>query len=207
MSEKITLKERKRRAILDASIDLFVEHGYRQTSMDAISARAEVSKRTLYNHFSSKELLFQAIARQMFEQSALMTAIEYVSDASLARQLDEFAARELNMLAKQSFLRLARVMIAECIQSPELSARAMAEANVQKSGLENWIVSAQQEKRITDNREAPYLATQFIGLIKGHAFWPQILMGQAVPDTGLSQMIRQDAVKMFLACYACESEL
>ena len=58
--------ERKRQAILNAAISEFLANGFRGSSMDAISTRAEVSKRTVYNHFESKEALFQAIVMEMF---------------------------------------------------------------------------------------------------------------------------------------------
>ena len=48
------LTERKRAAIVEAAIDEFRASGYEATSMDRIAARAEVSKRTVYNHFPSK---------------------------------------------------------------------------------------------------------------------------------------------------------
>ena len=48
----------KRRQIIDAAGDLFLGMGYGTTSVDAIAAKAGVSKRTVYAHFDSKEALF-----------------------------------------------------------------------------------------------------------------------------------------------------
>lgn len=202
MNEKLTLKERKRRDIVQAAIDLFVEQGYKHTSMDAVSGRAQVSKRTLYNHFDSKERLFQAVAKQMFEQSARQTEIEYSDALSLEEQLESFAGLELKMLSDPAFLRLAKVMLAECIQSPELSEKAMSEAGTQKKGLENWIEAAIGAGKVREVDPA-YAAAMFIGMIKAHAFWPQVLMGQPVPDQDLAQKIIADTVAMFLSRYAC----
>ena len=50
----------KRHEILDAAIREFQAVGYDNTSMDRIAESAGASKRTVYNHFASKELLFQA---------------------------------------------------------------------------------------------------------------------------------------------------
>ena len=49
---------RKRRAILDAATEIFLRTGYLGTNMDEIAALSEVSKQTVYKHFSSKEALF-----------------------------------------------------------------------------------------------------------------------------------------------------
>ena len=51
----------KRRAIVRAATELFLRAGYGAVSMDAIAARAGVSKRTLYRHVSGKDALFGAV--------------------------------------------------------------------------------------------------------------------------------------------------
>lgn len=54
-----SLRERKklntRMAIRRAALDLAVEHGVDNTTIDAISEAAEVSRRTFFNYFPSKE--------------------------------------------------------------------------------------------------------------------------------------------------------
>ena len=42
--------------ILSAARTLFLNHGYGDTSMDAIARRAAVSKATLYSHFDGKDV-------------------------------------------------------------------------------------------------------------------------------------------------------
>lgn len=111
-----------------------------------------------------------------------------------------FADKEIALLQSEQFMRLARMMLAECIQSPELSAKAMAEMNDQEQGLEAWIAQAQADGRL-QSVDVSYAANQFIALIKAHAFWPQVLMGMAAPDQSLQQQIKEDAVLMFLARY------
>ncbi|MBN9109395.1 MAG: TetR/AcrR family transcriptional regulator [Pseudonocardia sp.] len=51
----------KRTAMLDAAQELFLADGYERTSVDAIAARANVSKRTVYDHFGEKELVYTAV--------------------------------------------------------------------------------------------------------------------------------------------------
>ena len=46
--------------ILEAAETLFRDHGLRSVGVDAIAARAGVAKRTLYNHFPSKDDLIGA---------------------------------------------------------------------------------------------------------------------------------------------------
>ena len=57
----------KRDIILDAATMAFRDEGYECTSMDRIAELAGASKRTVYNHFGSKEALFQAVVERLFE--------------------------------------------------------------------------------------------------------------------------------------------
>lgn len=70
MSELLTLtrSEQKRRQILNAGRELFMAQGFAETSMDQVAARSEVSKATVYNHFPSKEILFEACVRTRAEE-------------------------------------------------------------------------------------------------------------------------------------------
>jgi TetR/AcrR family transcriptional regulator of autoinduction and epiphytic fitness len=54
----LTLSQRKHLAIIEAAIVEFKDNGYNASSMDAVAAHAQASKRTVYNHFPSKEALF-----------------------------------------------------------------------------------------------------------------------------------------------------
>ncbi|WP_343600326.1 TetR/AcrR family transcriptional regulator [Mycobacterium sp.] len=46
--------------MLDAAVQMFSVNGYHETSMDAIAAKAEISKPMLYLYYGSKEALFGA---------------------------------------------------------------------------------------------------------------------------------------------------
>ncbi len=51
----------KKQHIIDCAIALFAKHGYDQIGMDFIASQANVSKMTIYKHFSTKEKLFEAV--------------------------------------------------------------------------------------------------------------------------------------------------
>lgn len=53
--------EQTRRRIIDAAYESFWRSGYTRTNVDAIAARAGVTKRTLYAHFRSKDDLLEAV--------------------------------------------------------------------------------------------------------------------------------------------------
>jgi AcrR family transcriptional regulator len=55
-------------AILDASLRVFGQYGYRRTSMDDIASEAGIAKGTIYLSFTSKEEVFRALARRLSRQ-------------------------------------------------------------------------------------------------------------------------------------------
>ena len=61
VKETHTKGELTRLAIEDAAVELFIEHGYHATSMRQIAERAGLALGGIYNHFTSKEEIFEAI--------------------------------------------------------------------------------------------------------------------------------------------------
>jgi len=63
--EEAGAQERKRRRILEAATELFVQHGYRKTSVDDVAREARVAKGTVYLYFKTKaDLMMQAIIEE-----------------------------------------------------------------------------------------------------------------------------------------------
>lgn len=56
---RIRKRNRTRRELQRAAIDLVEQHGYQATSVDEICERAEVSRSTFFRYFGSKDAVFQ----------------------------------------------------------------------------------------------------------------------------------------------------
>src|SRR4051812_34618436 len=61
-----------KRALVDVAEQLFTDHGYANTSLDAIVAGAQVTKGALYHHFSGKQALFEAVFERVETDAARM---------------------------------------------------------------------------------------------------------------------------------------
>jgi len=204
-NRQLTRSQLKHAAILDAAAHEFREAGFVATSMDRIAERAGVSKRTVYNHFASKEALFEAILEVLWSRSHEAIELAYDPEVPLAQQLEDLAARELELLADTNYLGLARALVAEAIRSPELAQRTWAELEEREAGLPRWIQAAVEHGRL--GADDPVLAAgQFIALLKAFAFWPQVVASQTPPSREERRRLIEEAVAMFLARYESAAE-
>jgi AcrR family transcriptional regulator len=115
---------RKRRAILDAARQLFLQHGYVSTSMDDVAAHAGVSKQTVYKHFGDKRRMFVELLTGEMGQadagvSALADAIPGTQD--LPSDLGAYARAYVSAIMQPDLIRLRRVVIGEAERFPELA--------------------------------------------------------------------------------------
>lgn len=201
MSTQPRLTDRKRDAILQAAISQFRAHGFDATSMDKIAASAEVSKRTVYNHFPSKDDLFAAILLALWEGSAPKEDSPYRPEQSLREQLLELMWQKMRMLNDENFLDLARVAIAATIHSPDRAQTMVAKMGEREEGVVTWLRAAQQDGKLKAC-EPSFAAHLLQGQLKSFAFWPQITMGKPPLPFEQQQVVIETAVDMFLAYFA-----
>ncbi|MGE8067816.1 TetR/AcrR family transcriptional regulator [Pseudomonas sp. NPDC089569] len=194
------LTDRKREAIIQAAITEFRANGFDITSMDKIAATAGVSKRTVYNHFPSKEELFAEILNQLWVRVTAEQETSYRPDRPLRDQLRVLLMTKLQMLSDENLLDLARVAIAATIHSPERAQDMVARMGEREEGLTIWIRAAQADGRL---KAVPpeFAALQIHGLLKSFAFWPQISMGKPSLSVEEQITVAESALDMFLACY------
>ena len=196
------LTDRKRDAIVQAAIAEFREHGFNGTSMDRVAAAAEVSKRTVYNHFPSKDELFEAILEQLWERGHSLADVAYDARRPLRAQLMEVLEQKMRLLNDASFIDLSRVAMAEMMHAPERAQAMAARLSEKEEGLPRWIRAAQQAGALRAGVDAQYAASQLHGMVKSFAFWPQLAMGRPPLTPAQQRQVLADAVDMFLGFYA-----
>lgn len=82
----------KRQELIETAIQLFSKHGYHGTGIDRIAEEANVSKKTMYHHFRSKEELILAALRHhdgLF-RNQFMKQVNHTSDKPYERLLNIF---------------------------------------------------------------------------------------------------------------------
>lgn len=135
----------KRAAILVAARELFLRDGVERTSMDAVAARAAVSKRTIYDYYGDKARLLHSVVEDAAESlrrslhAALNKHLRADSAISTAEQLEQaltaFAIEISSTVITSADYAAVFTLIAE--QRAELS--ALEESLVQSTDPEDAI--------------------------------------------------------------------
>lgn len=205
-----TLREgstKKRAAILSAARDLFLADGFDRTSVDAVAARAEVSKRTVYDYFGDKQTLLQAVVDGVGQ--SLITTIRRILDDTLTDPADLTETADLedvlvtfsmriatDMLGSAEYATLQRLVRTQSGQLPDGGENSMADAP-DEALAERFAALA--EAGLLDVPDARLAADQFIALTFNVAL-NRFGSANAAEDTRVRPLI-VEGVRTFLRAY------
>jgi TetR/AcrR family transcriptional regulator, mexJK operon transcriptional repressor len=99
---------------------LFLEHGFMNTSMDAVARDAMVSKATLYAYFPSKEALFAHLIAEECNEKQGHLQIPDLDNHDLETALRSFAHEYVRIFLDGDKMAFFRVVTAESARFPEL---------------------------------------------------------------------------------------
>ncbi len=195
------LTDRKRAAILKAAAGEFISHGFDLTSMDRIAETANVSKRTVYNHFSSKDDLFQAIVRELMQRADVIPDFPFDPKRSVARQLTAIAMEIVKAVSDKEFQSLSKVVVSRLITAPGFSAMIAEQTRIIEAKLAAWLKDAHKSDclHVKDPGRA---AEQLKGLLLSYSFWPRLIGIREPVDEKEQNEFVKECVKMFLSYYA-----
>ncbi len=110
-------------AILDAGWDLFLERGVEATPVEAIAARAGVSKVTLYKHYPDKPALFRAAVEREMEriEAAQRLGSAEAAPTSVADQLRGFGLGVFSFLTTKPAIDFYSVVAGELRRHKDLA--------------------------------------------------------------------------------------
>ena len=192
---------RKRHEILDAAIRELQVEGYDNTSMDRIAESAGASKRTVYNHFASKELLFQAAFDRLKDELQELKSIPYDPERGLAEQLGEFVEAKRAVAENPAWLGLMKVATTVFIANPDMARETMARLAEEEDRLVSWLRDAAADGRM--KVEDPALAAQvFWAMVSGGFYWPCLYLGPVDEETAAP--LKEEMLALFIARYAME---
>lgn len=195
-------KSGKRAAVLAAAQAVFLEQGYSAASMDAVAARAGVSKATIYAYFPGKSTLFGAVVAARCEQAFAgldLTSIEAM-DAPAALAL--ISRRILELLLSPESLAMYKVVTGESARMPEMAEAFYAAG---PAAAKRAIVGAlaDLDRRRALRVDDPEIASElFVGMLKGDLHLRHLL---GLPDGGRErEQVVEAVVRVMMRAYAPE---
>ena len=110
-----------RDTILGVATELFLQQGYGATSIEAVAARAGVSKRTFYDRFDDKAALFAAVVHGIIDNIRPPPDVPLLAGASLPEILRRLAGLILKATLAPQAIALHRLATGESSRFPELA--------------------------------------------------------------------------------------
>lgn len=108
-------------AIIEAAQAAFLEEGYQLASMDRIALQAGTTKRTVYDHFGSKDALFFAVIAAACRTIVAALPKPEMLPADPREGLSQFARCIAAVTGAVDSVRLQRLVIAEAERHPHFA--------------------------------------------------------------------------------------
>ncbi|MBO9399951.1 TetR/AcrR family transcriptional regulator [Shimia sp. R9_3] len=188
--------EKKRKDIIDAAIEEFREQGFLGATTTSIAKRAQVSSRTLYNHFDSKEALFEAISEIMIERNNCMEPVPYDPGRDFAQQLKDALWRYIEVITEETAIGLNRMVLSELIRDLERSQKFFNESETHDYPITR-LISEAMNAGVIRKADPGFATNQLLVLVKGFFFWPEFFLG----ENPTPKEVLADCVAMFMAHY------
>lgn len=193
------LSEKKRLQIIETATRLFTSHGLEATSMDVVAAEAQVSKRTVYNHFATKTALFKAVLETMFANVEQGDRIEFDSSIPLESQLKAIANNEIKLLTSATYIDMARVAFMQMLQDPNL-AKSLNSQSIGCLRFFGEFLTAANNAGVVRIDDTQLAAKQFVYQFKSLIFYP-LLYGIVEFHELDCDYIVDETIKLFVARY------
>jgi TetR/AcrR family transcriptional regulator, mexJK operon transcriptional repressor len=199
--EGATASQQRRQDILVAGKKVFLEEGYHLASIDRIAEAAGTTKRTVYDHFGSKDDLLAEVVALASRQLTNSLPTPDALPKEPGEGLRAFVARVRKVLSTPETARFHRLVIAEAARRPEL-ARSLYETAFH--GPER-ILTTYLESCVAQGRLKPHDAAVSARIILDVALSTQRIRGltgfRDAADAHLGQMALDWVVDKWKALY------
>lgn len=161
--------------IADAALAEFAARGYAGARVADIAAGAGVSKAALFSYFPTKADLLRAVVTRHMVPSVAAATEEATNDVDFATRLPAFLMRLAGVMADPALRRLARMIIAEADNFPEI-ARAWHDQVVGPalSGLAAAIAAGQAARQVRPG-DPRLMAFSVVGPMLTGMLWREVM--------------------------------
>lgn len=160
--------EQRNRELLDKALDLFLEHGFERTTIEAITAAVGMAKRTVYARYGDKLTLFKAALHRAIEDWMVpVDQLRAAETADLEDTLQEVGRILVANILTPAGLRLLRITNAESIRMPEIAEYTVREGTEATVAFLADLFRRRLPDPRPDTEEARDAANAFLNLVVG----------------------------------------
>ena len=197
-------KEEKNSQIIIAATEEFLRKGFDAASMHNIAEQAEVSKRTLYKYYPTKEDLYHGLIDELLDQAGDMSNFRYSSKIPVKDQIDEIICAKIKLILTDSFISISKIVLSELLKSRSPTQKQLERINRYESLFVKWVKGAQKDGKVISEIEAEDIASQFDAILKSQVYWP-VLFGIKNKDTLDKNKAKRTTAIFFLNSF-CKNE-
>lgn len=191
---KETLKkgEVTRLAIEDAAIELFMEQGYHATSMRQIADHANLALGGIYNHFKSKDEIFEAIIIDKHPYKKILPLILEVEGDTMKDFLSKAAEVVIKELTSQPYyLKLLMIEITEF--NGAHGSALISEIAPKMLPVFERIIKTKKDLRVT---HPAILMRSFIGMVLSY-----MITEMVIADSMLNKLMPKNPMDAYIDIY------
>ena len=184
--------EQTRTAILQAAHDLFIKQGYHGTSMRQIAREANIALGGLYNHFTSKEAVFEAVFLAFHPYHEVFPLIQAAQGADLEQMVKDAIRRMVQ--AVEGRTDLMNLMFIEMVEFKSVHAQQLF-ASIFPQGmmlLQHLVDTYPEQLR---SIPSPMVFRTFLGLFFGY-YLTETAFAPSAPVE-----FRENAMQQFIDIY------
>jgi TetR/AcrR family transcriptional regulator, mexJK operon transcriptional repressor len=168
------LKLSKRERVVAAATKLFLDDGYGATGMDAIAARADVSKATLYSYYGDKAALFAEVMARMCEELGGHRQVDEFAGAPPEEALRAIAFFGLQRVLESLQRRIFQRVVAEFEEFPELGRKFWDAGPGRFEGLLARYLEDAKRRGLLDIDDPAREAARLVGQVAGLYLLPLV---------------------------------
>ena len=175
-AEELKKGELTRTVIVDAAHKLFIKQGYHGTSMRQIAQKAQIALGGIYNHFSSKDDIFQAVFVDNHPFLAMLPTLE----AAEGETVEEFVRNAAHQMVNAIYSRpdFLNVMFIEIVEFKSAHVHELFETTFPRGmKIVQRMVGAEGNLR---EIPAPMLIRAFISLFFSY-YLADVIIGASAP--------------------------
>lgn len=194
----------RRRAVLEATASLLVEGGHRAATTAAVSARAGVSKESLYSWFGDKAGLLAALVEANAESMNARFEAGLVAGADPDRVLEQFGADLLTLLTGPGSVAVNRAALAELPDRPEAATVLLRYGRFASGALVERYLADCDVRGLLPVPDPPAAFELLYGLLV-QDLQIRVLLGDGRPDPEEIAARAKVAVRRFVGLLTAES--